>query len=1242
MKPAKLLVKKEIARNSNLMSVQVIHAKTIFDSNQELTGYVSFHNTQELHEFLSMSDTVKEILLRWFKSHSAGFSISHKDAKSTWELKIIFNDYILKPDSIDDETLQFCLPLSAEWYFSDEWGYLTWVIIMFQLLRNCLKQFADISKSRVTQVLRRYTAEDWFWAFSLLHAFWWRKRLAEKYEVKGMTVTQKQVQSALLPLFLMNEDYHSVTSDERALLSADNNVCLTEVTLNESSDDDEIDELTEEEKAVCFQQFKESVMQKLISSDMNLMKADDSNVWLKLNAALFIDVSELVTDSIWLIHSNWKALNDFFVLNNHREVMTSVRCDAAMKAIQKKALSSADEVKTDVREAFWDMQMSFRSVNAAHPLYLHSCEIISVNSVKPVVNECTLHSWQVMTVIWFVLMKESLICDSLCMYDIDLSKTVVTCALILMMMRKEKVQRGSYKLSIIAFSSAVFSIWHDEIMKLFSFLQTWYYFSQHDNVLRAECVWTLLSSAADLNEWLLKLDSADSVTERTVFLMMYLTWAFWTVHFVRETSDRSMKKVKCCEDLTDEDDDEENELKEEELQTLHSHITLNLFCWAVCDEAHHMKLTKTQMTQALLKLQVQCYNTLSATFMINKVNDMRGALNIHMNSGLSEFERYDSLREYDECLCLIDSFSSNVECMLTAGNLFDIMQVLSPSAFKTFISAAGTDLSAVSTASHILSLILKLLILRKMMSDMITEYDEVPQHIDSDISSYRCIMMKVDMSVNQQCEYDLIHSSAALRLHQVSDLVSIPENDQSEGQMNMVSHCWLCHTTLHFSLNRLYIKSSKDVLKWHEHASDHELTFFFQWTKLKWFLMSYPDWVSMTHTVTGSSLKLTFLTLIALHICHHQGKKLLMFLNWLLSLWLMKSYLINLSYHVRTLRAQHTLAEWDKIVSAFNDLNSPVQILVTSLHIDVTSYNLQKVCHHMMIMNVLQEVNILLQVISWLFRIHQQHTVMCWIVTADVMYDGPLQVNAAVKFILQLTEQSEVMISEKKIKKMMKAMQLNENELQPSHSDVIEDLLLQQCDSQYQVMLRQQSEWQWAEWKDVCNIKRWYSLPAEAAHLDLLKWINRQHLHSDCVRREWYLIESRCKLPADHFNSVNIDAALTEWATEQAEKDANENSENPVMAAEDVIMAGEHSELNLQFLLQLPLTHCVKYADMLTSKKQSDRCKSPAGNMLHADPDAESVAGSVADISERDDRIEVSESKFILQSHSAHITLTWL
>ena len=62
MRPAKLLVEKDITRNFNLTEVRVIRAKMIFDSNQELAGYVRFCSTQELHEFLTTSDITKGIL----------------------------------------------------------------------------------------------------------------------------------------------------------------------------------------------------------------------------------------------------------------------------------------------------------------------------------------------------------------------------------------------------------------------------------------------------------------------------------------------------------------------------------------------------------------------------------------------------------------------------------------------------------------------------------------------------------------------------------------------------------------------------------------------------------------------------------------------------------------------------------------------------------------------------------------------------------------------------------------------------------------------------------------------------------------------------------------------------------------------------------------------------------------------------------------------------------------------------
>ena len=59
-----------------------------------------------------------------------------------------------------------------------------------------------------------------------------------------------------------------------------------------------------------------------------------------------------------------------------------------------------------------------------------------------------------------------------------------------------------------------------------------------------------------------------------------------------------------------------------------------LFRRAVCDAAHRMKSTKPRTTQALLKLEADCYDTLSVTFMITKINDLGGALYIHANTGI--------------------------------------------------------------------------------------------------------------------------------------------------------------------------------------------------------------------------------------------------------------------------------------------------------------------------------------------------------------------------------------------------------------------------------------------------------------------------------------------------------------------------------------------------------------------------------------------------------------------------------
>ena len=96
-----------------------------------------------------------------------------------------------------------------------------------------------------------------------------------------------------------------------------------------------------------------------------------------------------------------------------------------------------------------------------------------------------------------------------------------------------------------------------------------------------------------------------------------------------------------------------------------------------------------------------------------------------------------------------------------------------------------------------------------------------------------------------------------------------------------------------------------------------------------------------------------------------------------------------------TLRASHTSLERDSIVSSFNDEKSTLQILVTSLRVGATSYNLQKSCNHLICLDVLPAANVALQAIGRAYRIGQRLPVIMFILTVDLTYDQVGQAKAS-------------------------------------------------------------------------------------------------------------------------------------------------------------------------------------------------------------------------------------------------------
>ena len=74
------------------------------------------------------------------------------------------------------------------------------------------------------------------------------------------------------------------------------------------------------------------------------------------------------------------------------------------------------------------------------------------------------------------------------------------------------------------------------------------------------------------------------------------------------------------------------------------------------------------------------------------------------------------------------------------------------------------------------------------------------------------------------------------------------------------------------------------------------------------------------------------------------------------------------------------------------------------------------------------------------------------------MYNEPLQANAALKYILQLTGQGEVTVTEDELDAVMKGMLTDEDVVLPSRSDIVEAVLMKRCGEHYQAMFCQRSE----------------------------------------------------------------------------------------------------------------------------------------------------------------------------------------
>ncbi|KAK0942956.1 hypothetical protein LTR29_005528 [Friedmanniomyces endolithicus] len=133
-----------------------------------------------------------------------------------------------------------------------------------------------------------------------------------------------------------------------------------------------------------------------------------------------------------------------------------------------------------------------------------------------------------------------------------------------------------------------------------------------------------------------------------------------------------------------------------------------------------------------------------------------------------------------------------------------------------------------------------------------------------------------------------------------------------------------------------------------------------------------------------------------------EKKKLLVYCDWPDNVWLMKTLFDILCMNAARISAGQNPKERARIISGFNDpANLDVMILVCSSRSAAESYNFQKACHNIIIMDVVG-FNTISQIIGRCYRIVQKHEQYIKILTANHTYDQVILANHANAMVAQL------------------------------------------------------------------------------------------------------------------------------------------------------------------------------------------------------------------------------------------------
>ena len=1011
-----------------------------------LAGYLSLEDTESLRRLFLDSELRSRLLQPWREARLNFYGDENK--QETRVTKDALWNFVAKPGSVSQEILDRPFPCSMSGLDGPKRAYIYWITVMYQMIKGFPELFADAaSPNRSHAYLGNCSAEDWSRAFCLLRAYWdyW-------YINKGGHVNKPKNKAAIKPVFLNEEDYRGVRTEEEGQLTRDTYYDESHLLGPPSEIDDDCKSAQEDLTTQGQIDFEDQIVRKMTKAFGNLPL--QRSVRPELHPEALANTCRLLFKACKVLH----PVTPFVRANGYSANFVPDRAPLMPERLEEVEVKREDLENNISLETSQSLLSEIRGkVNAASawtPPYETACKSLELDPScpTPLGSSVMLHPWQVTGIVKVLQLEQGPISGAIIADESGLGKTVTALGVVSRsadlaveeLSRSESGIRSSesdsfqrFRPTLIVAPFRAIPVWKSELEKCFPNLTAKYFYGHVDSMSLDDKEKMLGATSADLKEFVNNLPSDDPSTARVVILTSYSTWRRRTLHTGSKTSQSRDDVDQAREDEEDgpiiydiddesaddqdDDDKDEDEQADEHGRSSHNHKLSNvqiksmrsdcpeLFGRIILDEAHLIKSRRTALHQSVALLNARYRLLLTSTPITSKPSDIHGLICLlwrpEFNEALPKANLTGRTRRLGikDYLQAEDFLSGYPDIEPEAVRRY--LQILHPDSFRILAATTNAqDKVDLRIAKDVLRPILRLVQLRRTIGERMMVGSRTVR-IAGKVPPYSMSTVELQLSPHQQACHDVIYRACSHSL----DLTG--RHDDSGGSRAQAGeHRRLRQAATDLSLD-VYFKKSPQIVQDLEQAQhifetrDHGATWDFHNRNQNFGACAYRDRQGMANFQAGLSPKLQFLAGLLHDICLVHRRKVLVYAESPMTQWTLEKFVLNLGFRLLSVRPNHNFSKRNTTIEDFSDPLHGSQVLVTSLKSLAATVNLQSSCSDTVFVDVPANPVKVLQAVSRIHRPGQNRAQQVWILTVDHTYDQVLQARAAQKMIGHLVSQ---------------------------------------------------------------------------------------------------------------------------------------------------------------------------------------------------------------------------------------------